>query len=90
MVAPAPWKQPSIPLKAEALVVGEGKHECHGNISASLKQCSAVSFGFTPRCVQGVIPQQQLNILFQFWERNLSLMTLTCVFSCLFFISLMQ
>lgn len=69
-------------LKAEALVVGEGKCECHGNTSASLRKCSAVSFGFTPRCVQWVIPQQQLNILFQFWERNLSLKTVTCVFCC--------
>lgn len=68
--------------RLEALVVGEGKCECHGNISASLRKCSAVSFGFTPRCVQWVIPQQQLNVLFQFWERNLSLKTVTCVFCC--------
>lgn len=64
MVPSAPWKQPSIALEAEALV-GEGKRECHGNISASLKKCTAVSFGFTPKCVQWVTPQQQLNILFR-------------------------
>lgn len=81
----APWKQPSIHLKDEALLVGEGKQECHGNISASLRKCSTVSFGFTPRCVQWVIPQQQVNILFQFWKRNLSLKTLTCVFSWFLF-----